>query len=256
MAAPFDIVVLVGPKDKMIIHRQMEFTRRNVVGYRKIFVVASDPALKVEGCEMVPESVFPFSKEDVAFYTVKSLRNGWYLQQLLKFYAGLFIPGILDRYLTIDCDTYFLKPTTFVSPEGKSLYSYSVENYPSYFTHMQKLHEDFVKVGTLSGICHHMMFEKRFVEEIMALVEKKHGMTFWQAFLVCIDEEDYLYSGSSEYEIYFNYIFRFHTHEVELRWLEYSHNYMDPHHQPERFDYVSQHWWGSAETIRATAAFE
>jgi hypothetical protein len=40
----------------------------------------------------------------------KQNRNGWYLQQLLKLYASFVIKDLLNDYLVIDADVYFLKP--------------------------------------------------------------------------------------------------------------------------------------------------
>ena len=45
-------------------------------------------------------------------------------QVLVKIkYAGIVIKNILDKYLVIDSDTFFLKPTSFIK-DGKCLYNY------------------------------------------------------------------------------------------------------------------------------------
>jgi hypothetical protein len=54
---------------------------------------------------VIDESIFPFA-DQIAIYHGKNSRNGWYLQQLIKLYAGLVVPGILDRYLVIDGNIY------------------------------------------------------------------------------------------------------------------------------------------------------
>ena len=69
----------------------------------------------------------------------------WYLQQLLKLYACNVIPDILDRYLVIDSDTFFLKPTTFIENDV-CLYNYGSEYHKPYFKHMLLLHKDFIKM--------------------------------------------------------------------------------------------------------------
>ena len=61
--------------------------------------------------------------ETVAKYHGKLTRNGWYLQQLLKLYAGLTIPNILENYLVVDSDVFFLKPIHFYE-DGKFIYTY------------------------------------------------------------------------------------------------------------------------------------
>ena len=68
----------------------------------------------IDGCITIFEKIFPFSLDTVAKIHGKRDRNGWYLQQLLKLYAGKIIPNILDKYLVIDSDTFFLKPTKII----------------------------------------------------------------------------------------------------------------------------------------------
>ena len=60
-------------------------------------------------------------------------RNGWYLQQLFKLYAGIIIPDILDKYLVIDSIHFFIKPVKFIE-NNICLYNYGFEyNFP-YFS--------------------------------------------------------------------------------------------------------------------------
>ena len=137
----FDIVIPVGPNDKDIVEIQLEYTKKNVIGYRKIFLISYDPSINFQGCITIDEKSFPFTINTVAKFHGKLNRNGWYLQQLLKLYAGIVIPGILDRYLVIDSDTFFLKPTTFIEND-KCLYNYGTEYHEGYFQHISRLNKD------------------------------------------------------------------------------------------------------------------
>ena len=77
----------------------------------KLFNKSTDKKFQVK-----PESLFAGKLREILKERVPNTnqdRIGWYLQQLLKFYAGFVIPDILQRYLIIDCDTHFLKPTKF-----------------------------------------------------------------------------------------------------------------------------------------------
>jgi len=103
----FDIVIPVGPNDSNILKHQIEYTKKNIVGYRKIYIISYDKSINVDGCNIISEDIFPFSLKTVAQFHGKTSRNGWYLQQLLKLYAGTIIPDILDKYLVIDADTFF-----------------------------------------------------------------------------------------------------------------------------------------------------
>lgn len=237
----FDIIIPIGPNDINVINSQLEYTKKNIIGYRNIYLISYDPSLNIDGCITINENIFPFSIDTVAEFHGKRNRNGWYLQQLLKLYAGLVIPDILDRYLVIDSDTYFLKPITFVD-NGKCLYNYGSEFHHPYFEHMKKLDESFVKVyPDKSGICHHMMFETKYVRKMFDIVEKKHNDTFFNVFLrnVANGQEDK--SGASEYEIYFNYIVKQHEKDIIIRplvWKNTNRITLD-----EKYDYISYHWY-------------
>jgi hypothetical protein len=215
----FDIVVPLGPKDIDKIHIQIEHTKKNIIGYRNIYLVSAISSINIQDCIVVSEDIFPFSIETVAQYHGKHHRNGWYLQQLIKLYAGIFIPNILDRYLVIDADTIFLKPTKFLV-DNKCLYSYGSEYHLPYFEHLQKLHPSFTKIDkNKSGICHHMILETKYIQEIFNLVESHHHDSFYKVFLKYVTIT--WHSGASEYELYFNYILSNHLNDIIIRKLSF-----------------------------------
>ena len=98
----FDIVIPVAPNDISVIQKQIEYTKKNVIGYRNIYLICYNE-LQIEDCITISEDIFPFSIETVANCHGKMDRNGWYLQQLLKLYVGFVIvnipniPDILDK---------------------------------------------------------------------------------------------------------------------------------------------------------------
>ena len=233
----FDIVINIGSRDKDIIYKQIEFTKKNIIGYRNIYLISYDPEIIIDGCITIDENIFPFSLETVSNIHGRLDRNGWYLQQLLKLYALLIIPEILDKCLVIDADTFFLKPTEFIK-NNKCLYNYGDEYHILYFIHMSKLDEDLVKVyPNISGICHHMMFEKKYINELINKIEEKHNDKFYNVFLKMVT--DVTFSGASEYEIYFNYMFKNYENNVELRQLKWCNT--STLNLNADFDYISYH---------------
>lgn len=234
----FDIVIPVGPKDKDIIFKQIEYTKKNVLGYRNIYLITNDTTLKIEGCINVLEKRFPFDINDIANYHTLSERNGWYLQQLLKLYAGKVIRGILEHYLVIDADTFFLKPTSFFE-DGLPLYNYGDEYNKPYFKHMKLLHPSFVKMEqNKSGICHHMVFNKYYVNDLIQLVEDTHDDDFFNGFLKFVE---YIPAGASEYELYFNYMLKNHYDKIKIRKLKWENvSQLDTN---SNYDYISYHWY-------------
>jgi hypothetical protein len=239
----FDIVIPVGPNDSSVISDQLHYTRENILGYRNIYLISKSP-LEIDGCISIPESLFPFTIDTVTKYHGKSKRNGWYLQQILKLYAGSIIPGILETYLVLDSDTFFLKPTVFLEDTtGRPMYAYGKEYHFSYFNHMAKLDSSFKKVSEKSGICHHMIFQKKYLDEIFAIVESRHGCKFYEAFLRQVAPADFAFphSGASEYELYFNYMLQQHPSEICLRQLQWQN--VPRLTNTGRNDYESVHWY-------------
>jgi len=234
----FDIVILIGPNDRDIIKKQIKYTTKNIIGYRNIYLISYDPSIQIDNCITIDEKIFPFTIETVGQFHGNLSRNGWYLQQLLKLYAGLVLPNILARYLVIDSDTFFLKPTIFIE-DGKCLYNYGHEYYKPYFTHMSKLDNELVKIDkTKSGICHHMIFETKYIKELFLKIEKLHNDVFYNIFLKLVTEKTG--SGASEYEIYFNYMLKNHSDKIKIRQLKWK-NRRGVFYAHKCMDYVSWH---------------
>ena len=89
-----------------------------------------------------------------------------------------------------------------------------------------------------SGICHHMMFETKYVKEIINIVEKNHHDEFYNVFLKTVTKKNI--SGASEYEIYFNYILKYHHDKIVLRKLNWKNTCNFD--LTNNFDYISVHW--------------
>jgi hypothetical protein len=236
----FDIIIPVGPNDSNIIKQQIIYTKRNIIGYRNIYLVVSDSSVDIDGCIIIPETIFPFSIKTIETIHGKSSRCGWYLQQLIKLYAGNIIPGILEKYLVIDSDTHFLKPTKFINIE-KPLYAYGSEHHEPYFEHMKRIDPSFIKVDKeRSGICHHMLFETIYINEIIQLVEERHNDTFYNVFIKQLDATNFSNSGASEYELYYNYMLQYHHDKIKIRHLRWEN--LKQLSNSGINDYESIHW--------------
>lgn len=175
------------------------------------------------------------------------------MQQLLKLYAGIVIDGICENYLVIDADVFFLKPTSFIE-DGKFIFTLGDEHHIPYFEHMHRLSPNFTKepstisfAGHHSGISHHMMFNTKIVKEIFEVVEDlHHNDPFWKIFINSVEEHkfkplNFVDSGASEYEIYFNYMVKNHRNSIIIRklcWKNMS-SHTDISQIDNKFDYLS-----------------
>ena len=82
------------------------------------------------------------------------------------------------------------------------------------------------------------MFEKKYILELFAMVEKQHeGTPFYKVFLEMVTNYDG--SGASEYEIYYNFMLIFHRNDIEIRSLNWTNTNKIP--ENSNFDYVSVH---------------
>ena len=85
-----------------------------------------------------------------------------------------------------------------------------------------------------------MMFETKYVKEIMAHVENILNQNFYTVFLNNIDNEQA--SGASEYEIYFNYMMINHSDKIKIRNLKWR-NVNSLEFLNSNYDYISYHWY-------------
>jgi hypothetical protein len=115
---------------------------------------------------------------------------------------------------------------------------------------MRRLHPLLEKqISDYSGICHHMMFETKFVKELFELVEGYHNNNtpFWRIFLREVAHElrgqngPCYSSGASEYEIYFNFMLVFHKQDMRIRMLTWKNDRRIYDNYLAHYDYISCH---------------
>jgi len=237
----FDIVISIGPNDKDIVSKQVQYTQENVIGFRNIYIIPYDATFTLPGCITIPETMFPFSIDTFQrIHPDATKRAGWYLQQLFKLYAGFVIPGILDAYLVIDADTFFFQPITFMQQNNQvAMFNYSTECHLPYLEHLNKMHPTLFRMDPhKSGICHHMLFQTKFIKELFQLIESYHSCPFYEAFFNCI--RDAPKSSASEYEIYFNFMLKYHPQNIHLRKLLWK-NETSLDAIDKTYDYFSYH---------------
>lgn len=240
----FDIIIPIGINDFDCIQKQIIYTKKNIIGYRNIYLICVDKNIIIDGCITIDEKIFPFSSNYIKEQYGIIERTGWVLQQLLKLYSVFIIPNILDKYLVIDCDTFFLKPVTFIE-NNCCLYNYSDEYHHEYFQHINKLHPSLKRFDkNMSGICHHMIFEKKYIYELFNLIEKYHDKNFYNIFLENINISDLNTPLCSEYELYFNYMLIHNNNRLKIRnlnWKNVNSEEFFININEKKYDYISYH---------------
>ena len=170
--ARFDVVIPVGPEDWDVAPVAAASIRRFVEGAGDIFIVADqDPRLPDVG--FVPEDTLPFDLESVVETLGTKRRAGWYYQQLIKLHFGTARPNGSKRYLVVDADVVFLRPTSFALGT-RTTFNVGVEYHREYFRHMRRLHPSLYRMTNLSGVTHCMLFDRGLLSELFELVESFH----------------------------------------------------------------------------------
>lgn len=249
---PIDVVIPSTEKDLPTLNNAIDGIKK-FCKVRRVIVLSRNKL--TDKAEWFNEAQFPFTKDDIALNLFKGdriaatnylkttgNRLGWFLQQLLKLYAYKVIPGLSSNILILDSDTIFLKPISFIDEKtGGALFNCGTEFHKPYFDHMGKFIPGLRRLFSCSGITHHMLFQKPILDDLFDCVEKYHDMPFWQAFCRCVEIKT-LFSGASEYEIYFNFALT-RTSQVQIRplkWLNTGSLDIDQY-KNSYYDYVSCH---------------
>ena len=156
-----------------------------------------------------------------------------YINQILKLYAHRVIPDLTENILICDSDIVFVRDLTFIE-EGKPIYNYRYvpfDEYVNYFQHFLLLSPTFTFLENpenieakennevISGITHHIMYNKHVINELLDLVEKTNdNKTFWKYYLNIAEHDKY---EPANCELYFNYVFKFHRDKIKLRPLKW-----------------------------------
>ena len=218
----FDVILPVGPNEVPIIKEVVDLVKTNVIGYNKIFLVTNDETLVVDGCTTINENIFPFTKKDVSDIIGESPRISWVYQQLLKLYSVNTIPDCLENILILDSDVFILSKLNFME-DSKPLFTVGYEKTMAYHEHSKRLHPSLIRVyEKFSGVSHHMLFNRKYLDELFKLVENFHGDSFFNVFIKSIDNSDLNTLMCSEYEIYFNYMCLNHSEKIVIRELKWA----------------------------------
>lgn len=230
---PIDVVIPCSSKDKITLDHCITSIKKNVNGIRHIFVVSEEP-LTTQAC-WFDQKNYPFSLYDIAaaifpnetpseweVFASSHPRRGWIYQQLLKMYAPFVIPEISSNVLIVDADVIFFRPCSFLTDTGAGLYAFGTEYHPPYFFHMHRLLPNLGRVfPCYSGVCHHILLQKKVLEDLFSDIRNHHGKEPWYAICSVLDHSELAGSSFSEYEIYFNYIFS-RCPQMQLRALDWD----------------------------------
>lgn len=198
-----DVLIVTAPKDfnKLPFVCESIITRHTEIPLKFFFVSPCeipDEYAQIEGEYLLDREVIDF---DFSLINMKH-RRGWYRQQFIK----LFQKVTSDRYVVFDSDIWVNRPL-ILDPRLSTFFIGKDQFHKPYFDLMREI----INVGkeyARSFICEVMMFERPLIQEMLDRIH-----TDEQGFFdTCVEYINMWPNPSafSEYELYGNYVFKYH----------------------------------------------
>jgi len=233
-----DVIIPSHEKDLDTLDLCIEMIKENVKNVNRVLVLSNKKL--TEKAEWYPESEISFSIKDVGDIIGYGPHTPRYYAALLQHLAITEIEGLTENVLVNDSDTIHLKETEFISPTGLCYFNVSYDvpkgtTHHPYVEGMMKFMPGVTKQTEYSGICHHMLLNRKISKEITEYIEDIHGEVFWKAFLNVTSEEyktvprkkkgfsqheNLPLLNAGPYENYFNYCLKNHSDKYKIRPLK------------------------------------
>jgi hypothetical protein len=243
-----DFVIPCHPKDFPSLKICVTSIKENISIVNRIFVISNDNP-NIDGVIHFPEQNYTtfIDREKIAEkfrqYCPNLLyRTKWIYQQFIKLFSAKVISELTDSYVIVDSDTIFLKDI-FFDPD-KFYYCKAEEYHKPYLEPIKKLFDIEETIG-FSTICHHMIFHKKTLNEMMENVKEKFKSdSFFDTVLSILDYTES--SCMSEWDLYANYMLLNYPEMCQQRqliWEDISFIPVKSHLDEfkEQFDFVSCH---------------
>ena len=242
-----DFIFPCHPKDFPSLKIAVDGVKNNVSCCNRIFVVSKENP-NIEGVIHFNERAYYkyITKEKVEeIWSEKnpslSYRSKWVYQQFIKLLSGKVIPDLTDSFVLVDADTIFLRDVPF--DIEKFYYCRAKEYHKPYLEPIKKLFGIEKTIG-FSTICHHMIFNKEKLNDMISEIENRFDSSFVDAILGVLDYNQG--SCMSEWDIYANYMILNHPEMCKNRQLEWHDIYIVPNEKhveelKNHFDFVSCH---------------
>ena len=207
MIENFDILIVCHQKDFQKLSMVISSVKSNIVGFDKIHIISNGKLLSDD-----PQLVIHNEKDilNVDLSKIK-YRPTWIYQQLLK----LLQTVTKQWYLVIDADTII---TRQISPiengNAKFYFNQNNQNYKPYFEFSEKLKVPKSEDNTF--ISEIMLFNRDYVKELFSMNELNTTEDILKFIYENVDESSQL----SEYELYGNFIEKYHPNEYEDKYIQ------------------------------------
>ncbi len=139
-------------------------------------------------------------------------RAGWVIQQLLKieYVSKAEVPGVL----VCDSDTLLIQPRVWMNSNEEQLLTPTWEWHPAYYEFLSKLNLSSLK-PKYTFVPHHMLMQPKFIREVRQLLGW-NTLSEIRDYLVTNSETNEMSPFSVDYELYAQFMFKFHRDKVLL----------------------------------------
>jgi hypothetical protein len=211
----FDLVLVVSEQDLAVTAKYLDFYIENIRP-ANIVIITKEPErtgvlFAGKNALILDESSI---MEGLTYESVrrqKSVKTGWYFQQFLKMAYARICKN--DYYLIFDGDTVPLNPLNFFS-DGKGIFIKKGEYYQPYFTMISSLFNGEVnREVDFSFIAESMLINREIMLEIIERIESNinlEGAFFFEKILNAVQGSGLSGREFSEYEMYGNYVMKYH----------------------------------------------
>ena len=243
-----DFVIPCHPKDFPSLKICVTSIKENISIVNRIFIICNDNP-NIDGVIHFPEQNYGefIDREKIAEKFRQHCpnllyRTKWIYQQFIKLFSAKVISELTDSYVIVDSDTVFLKDISF-NPD-KFYYCKAEEYHKPYLEPIKKLFDVEETIG-FSTICHHMIFHKKTLNEMIENVKKTFKSdSFFDTVLSTLDYTES--SCMSEWDLYANYMLLNYPEMCQQRqliWEDISFIPVKSHLEEfkEQFDFVSCH---------------
>lgn len=242
-----DIVYVVHRKDSGTLSRSIDSLHliQNIL-IKNIFIVTNDVSLlktviKDERAIFIQEDgILDFNADHYQYPIVdqgSNKRSGWLFQQFLK--LGWSLHTKSENYIVVDADTHFINPISFFDEKGRFIFFGTEEWWPPYFQAFSLLFYEKHPV-IWSRTAHMMVFNKRYVADMLAEIENIHGCAWHKAIAKTRILNNH--ACHSEYETYANWMLLRHPEQCNVK-PSYNTNASNPKlaTNQDAFNSISNH---------------
>lgn len=206
MIENFDILIVAHQKDFQKLSMVISSIKSNIIGFDKIHIISNGKLLSDDPRVVIHD------ENDVLKVDLNRIkyRPQWIYQQLLK----LLQTVTKKWYLVIDADTIITRELSpIANGNGKFYFNQNTQNFKPYFNFAEKLKVPKTEENTF--ISEIMLFNRDYVKELFSMNNLNTTEEILEFIYENVDEESQL----SEYELYGNFVEKYHPDEYEDKYI-------------------------------------